>query len=861
MSGVVAQQSSGEPGADGASIRIRGTGSINAGQDPLILVDGVEMGIDRVDPNTIETISTLKDAASASIYGARAANGVILITTKRGKGGPVQVTYKGTVTSQSPTNMPNRISVADNMMYTNIAAENNGAAKPVYDSDLIEQYRNFQADQWTRHETDWFNEVVKNSALLTDHTVTVSGGNDNIKFMGTGNYTFQDGLISNSNYERYSIRLNTDIKINSWTRLQVDANLVQANRTQPALSTAKSIINKSLYMLGELPGINADGTYGEGKNGDNPIAVAKEAGEHVTRTPDITVNAQLVLTPVKGLEIIGQVSKRSVSQRDKTFIRGYNYYYQGNLQGSYPPSDASLVEIWNRTVRNYYRAQASYEFNIAEDHAFKILGGFTAEDNNYENIRATKNGFDIPGKEYLSNGSGDALATGGANSWAMASFFARLNYNYKEKYMVELNARWDASSRFAKNQRWGMFPSASLGWMLTKENWMEGVRGVMNMAKIRASYGILGNQNLGTNYPSYATVDSGWSYWFNKELNSGVAITTMSNPDITWEKSKQFNVGVDLGFLNDKITVTGDYFIKKVEDMIMKFPPPYYIGLSPAYTNAANMENKGWEVSISYKGKIRDFKYSATLVLDDVRNKVTDLKGQTYQDKSLMEGYSANGIWGYVTDGYFNTAEELIDAPYFDKENPRLGFVKYVNQNPDEDNVINQDDMVYLGDAYPHYNYGIKLNGEWKGIDLSVFIQGVGQKSVYYNGIGVKPFTQGSALFSHQTDFWTEDNVNAEYPILLPESASGNNFTRSDKWIRNGAYARLKNVELGYTLPQNLTQKMGINNLRFFVSGQNLFTISNYPAGYDPEAGMSGTSGGEFYPIMKTYTFGLDLRF
>ncbi len=858
MPGVTIQQTSGEPGVDGGTIKVRGTGSLYAGTSPLVLIDGMEMSIDQIDPNTIESVTTLKDAASASIYGSRAANGVILITTKRGKEGPVKVSYKGTLSAQLATNLPEPVSTVQFMEQTNLAYKNLGTNQP-YDPALIEEYRNYRADNWNRFETDWKGEILKDYAFLTDQTVSVSGGSKNLSFMGVGNYVYQNGLIDNNNYSRFSLRMNMDAQIRSWIKFSFDANAVEGKRTTPSVNSAKSIINKSLYMPGVLPGINADGTWGAGKNADNPIASARVGGTSDTKTPDVTMNATLTITPINNLNLIGQYSRRTVTNKGRSFIRKWDYYDRGVYQGQAPLTMEGLTESWNENLRNYYRFQANYKLKVKE-HDISLLGGFQAEDNTYKNISVGKGGFDFPGYEYLSNGTGQASATGGATDWSMASFYARLNYIYANKYLMEVNGRWDASSRFAKDLRWSLFPSVSLGWILTEEQFMKGID-VLSHAKIRTSYGLLGNQNLNSNYPAWSVVSPGYSYWFGKTLNQGVAVTTMSNPNITWEKSTQFDVGLDLGFWNNRLSFTGDFYIKDVNDMLMTFPPPYFEGLNAAYSNAAKMRNTGWEIAVTYKGKTGAVNYGATFLLDDVKNEVLDLKGRTYQDKSIVVGYPYNGQWGYVTDGYYQTVPETLDAPYFATKTPKVGYVKYVNQNPDVDNIIDQNDQIFLGDPFPHYNFGLKLNADWKGLDAMVFFQGVGKRAAFMSGIGLVPFANGSSMFTHQLDSWTTENPNAAYPILLPEANAGDNFQKSDKWVKSGAYGRLKTVEIGYTLPSRLTKKWQMDNVRFFLNGQNLLTISDFYKGYDPEVSYGGSLGGEFYPIMRTFTFGLDIKF
>ena len=375
---------------------------------------------------------------------------------------------------------------------------------------------------------------------------------------------------------------------------------------------------------------------------------------------------------------------------------------------------------------------------------------------------------------------------------------------------------------------------------------------------------MLGNQNIG-NYPYAAVVKPGYGYYLgdDKSLAPGVAQTTLSNSDISWEKSKQFDVGIDLSLWNGLLSITADYYIKNIYDMLLTFPLPYYAGMQPAYSNAGDMSNKGWEISIGHKNKIKDFNYGVTFTLSDNRNKITNLNGLNSQDKTMVEGYPNNGIWGYLSDGYYQDWDDVANSPKL-SNSARPGYVKYkkINQGEGIDPMlIDSRDQVYLGDSFPHFEYGLNLNASWKNFDLTIFFQGVGQRSTFMSGIGLKPFANGANLFRHQMDSWTEDNRNAEYPILVPEANAADNYVRSDKWVRNAAYCRLKNMVLGYTLPQSLTKKLNIGSLRLYVSGQNLFTISNFYKGYDPEVSYGGNQGGEFYPIMQTFTVGVDLKF
>lgn len=673
----------------------------------------------------------------------------------------------------------------------------------------------------------------------------------------------QEGLIPNDEYNRTNIRLNADAKLTSWMKVGIETNLRQSELTNPGMGSPKSIINQALYMLPTLSAARElDGNWGYGKNGLNPTAMANASGEKKTRSTEALVNGTITLTPIKGLELKGQYSRRQVVNRSRSLTTPYTTSLKGQVMGTYPAEDG-LNESWSQTIRNYYLAQGSYDMTI-NDHYAKVLVGFQAEDSEYSSFYGAKKGFDL-GRYYLDNGDGaTATSGGGANSWAMMSGFARLNYNYKQKYLLEVTGRYDGSSRFTKANRWGFFPSVSAGWVMSQENFLQQASDYLDILKLRVSYGLLGNQNIG-NYPYAAVINPGYGYYLGdkKELVPGVAQTSLSNADISWEKSRQLDFGVDLSLWNGLLAVTADYYIKDVYDMLMRFPLPYYAGMQPAYTNAGDMTNKGWEISISHKNQIGDFNYGVTFTLNDNRNKVTNLNGLNSQDKTLVEGYPSQGIWGYLTDGYYLDWDDVANSPKL-SNSARPGFVKYkkVYQGEGVDPLlIDSRDMVYLGDPFPHFEYGVNLTAGWKNFDFTAFIQGVGQRSTYMSGIGLKPFSNGANLFRHQMDSWTPDNLDAEYPILVPEANSADNYVKSDKWVKDASYCRLKNVVLGYTLPQDITKKMGIGSLRVYVSGQNLLTFSKFFDGYDPEVSYSGSQGGEFYPIMQTFTFGLDLKF
>lgn len=867
MPGVTIQQTSGQPGADGSRIRIRGIGSINSDTDPLVLVDGIEMDINQVDPNTVASVSVLKDAASASIYGSRASNGVILITTKRGQAGRVNTTYSGYVTLQRPTHMPEPVAAWEYLQAELDSWDHAGLTITETQRNqqllLIEQQKNLQPDNWNRYDTDWKGETLKNNALMHSHNVTVGGGNDHIDFFASGTYLYQNGLIPNDRFDRTNLRLNANARLFSWARLAIETNLRQSNTLNPGLSSPKSIINQALYMLPTLSAAREpDGNWGYGKNGLNPTAIANASGEKKTRSSEALVNGTLTLTPLHGLELTGQYSRRQADTRTRALTTPYTTSLRGQVMGIYPGEDG-LRESWAETIRNYYRVQAAYEKTLLGHYA-KILFGFQAEDNTYTSFYGAKKGFDLD-RYYLDNGDGaTATSGGGANSWAMLSWYGRLTYNYRNRYLVEFSGRYDGSSRFTPANRWGFFSSVSAGWILSQEKFMEKAADRIDLLKLRVSYGLLGNQNIG-NYPYTAVVSPGYGYYLGdgKELVPGVAQVALSNSDISWEKSRQLNIGADIVLWNGLLGFSAEYYVKNIYDMLMKFPLPYYAGMQPPYTNAGDMANKGWEISLSHQNKIGGFTYGLTFTLNDNRNKITNLNGLNSQDKTQVEGYPNNGIWGYLTDGYYRDWDDVAASPKLDNS-ARPGYVKYkkvYNGEGVDPLTIDSRDRVYLGDPFPHFEYGLTLTAAWKGIDFTVFFQGVGQRKAFLSGVGLKPFANGSNLFRHQLDSWTEDNPDAAYPVLVPEANAGINYEKSDKWVRDASYCRLKNAVIGYTLPAAWTKKLQVSNLRFYISGQNLFTVSHFYQGYDPEVAYEGSVGGEFYPIMQTFTFGLDLKF
>jgi TonB-linked SusC/RagA family outer membrane protein len=863
--GLVAVQSSGQPGADNASITIRGIGSLNSSSSPLVLIDGVEGDMNRLDLNTVESISVLKDAASASIYGSRASNGVILITTKRGATGDFKISYDGYIGMNSPTCLPQTVSAIEYMNAINIA-RSNANQEALYSPDMIDIYKTGKVDNNEYYDVNWKDEILKKTALLQNHSISVSGGSDKIHLFANAGYYSQDGQIKNNNYSRTTLRVNSDIKLKKWMKIGIDIHLRQSKAERPVMGTPNEIIGYALTMTPLMSCKNNDGTYGYGYNGVNPLAFIEVGGTRHDVAPEVGLKSFIELTPMNGLDILGSYSYKNLEENVDAFTYPYDTYEGGVYKMTYPSWGSSKAEQRGRTINKQFNFQASYERNIAR-HYFKLLAGIQSEEMNYKFINAGRKNYHYP--EYTELNDGDASTMTNSSSrydWALLSYLYRLNYSFANRYLLEVNGRFDGSSRFAKGHRWGFFPSVSAGWRISEENFFEPLRNVVNNLKLRASYGKLGNQSISGYYPYAASISSGANYWFDKHLTNGVAQTQLANDKISWEKSKQVDAGLDIGILNSRLTIGFDYYVRNITNMLQQFTVPLFVGMTSPWQNAGSMRNKGWDFNIGWKDHIGKMNYYITANLSDVKNKVVNLYGKNYIGYSTIteEGAPIGSYYGYVSDGYFNSQEEIDKAPCVyggNKKNIKPGYIRYkdlVNDDP-ENPKIDSKDRTIIGNPFPRYNYSFTIGGNWNGFDFSLFFQGVGKKDIFYSGAGARPLISYCTLYKNQLDYWTSENKNAAYPLLLIDATGSNqNNIVSDFWIKSGAYLRLKNVVIGYTLPKQITNKISLNKVRFYISTQNLFTISHCLKGYDPENAISSS---QYYPIMRTFNFGLNIDF
>lgn len=848
--GVTISQRSGQPGADGSAIRIRGLGTLGD-NNPLVLVDGIESSLDNVPPNAIESISVLKDAASAAIYGARAANGVVLITTKRGSAG-LSINYNTFVSVQEPTDMPKIVNAIDHMEMLNEAYTNVGR-EPVWNQEYIETYRKeMPSDQYPN--TDWQKLVLKNNSLMQQHNFNLNAGGETAKVYASLSYLDQGGIIPNTSFKRYNLRLNSDIKISDKLDVSMDVALNKSDRVEPSQG-----VNYIFHWMRRIPsnevGVLSNGLYGEGWNGDHPLARAKDGGLRTIESLDATLNLNLNYKITDWLTVEAMYAPRVQNPHERRFYNTTQTYARDGVTPTYSvPQRNSLTERYEREWYNNLKTIITAEKTFNDDHHFNLMAGFQQEDQKNEWASAYREVFPLPQFPQINAGNIENNETGGsANHWALRSFFGRAKYNFKDRYLLEANVRRDGSSRFAKGNRYGVFPSFSAAWRISEEPFMQELSDTFQQIKLRASWGQLGNQNIGL-YPYAAFVQiggGGTDYVFNNSISPGAALNDLGNPNIVWETSEMSNIGLDFRLFRSW-DITFEYYNKITRDILLPLNIPLTLGLNAPYQNAGKVQNKGWEFSTTYRNKLGELNYGITFNLSDVKNEILNMRG--IQETGLTvnrEGYPVGSFLGYEAIGLFQSQEE-VDGHAKQFGNVAPGDIKYRDLN--NDGVINDDDLKIIGSPIPRYTYGLRLNTDYRNFDFSIFVQGVGKADGYIHGQGIMPFYTGGTVQEQHKDHWTPNNPDAAYPRFAFNQV--NNEVNSSFWMSNAAYLRIKDVQLGYTIPKNSIKD--IQNIHIYISGRNLFTVTDFYEGYDPEAPVS--TGG-WYPQMKAYTLGLNINF
>ena len=883
--GLSVTRSSSMPGAS-ATIKVRGITTMSD-SSPLILVDGMAVSsLDNVPTEDVRQITVLKDAASAAIYGARAASGVILITTKEASEGQLQIGYNGEVSVITPTEFPSyRTGVKEYMEDYNEWAWNDagnpeGGEYAGYSKELIDNYMSNNAyDPITYPNYDWKSAILKKASMRHKHNVTMTYGNKVIKSRTSASYENADALYKGLSHERLSLRSRNTIKFSEKWSGALDFSFRQATKKDPHSGSPIKAANMypSIYA-----GLYPDGRIAPGKEGSfsNTLGALLEGGNKTNVATMASAKISLSYKPVEGLDITAN------------FTPTYSFVKTKDMQKAVPVYDAYDTDVILGYVSGYtanalselrsdaktFETQviATYDKTFAKKHNFNVMAGYEDYMYTYEKLTADTNEMELSMFPYMDLANKNSLNVGGSSYQnAYRSFFGRIMYNYDNRYYLQLNARGDASSRFHKDYRWGFFPSASLGWVVTNEKFMSNVNW-LNHLKLRASVGSLGNERIG-NYPYQTYITFNKAIMYDSAGTSPVSTMTGAQADyayknIHWEKTWSWDAGIDATFLDNRLDFSADYYYKKTTDMLLAVAIPSFTGYSAPDRNAGTMNTRGWEVKLGWADSIGDFSYAVSVNLSDYRSVMGDLGGKQVFNSNgtiITEGEEYCAWYGYKASGLFQNAEEISNSALL-VSSVKPGDVKYKDISGPEgtpDRIINDThDRTVLGSSLPHYIYGGSINLGWKGISFSVLFNGVGHQLSRLTEDMVRPLESQwlpSPSVIRNSDgsrnYWSvyntdEENLKAKYPRLSHSSGEYNNYKMSDYWLKNSAFLRVKNINLGYTFPKALISKVNLKGLRVYFNVDDPFCFDNYLKGWDPEAGASTY-------IARTWTFGLDLKF
>lgn len=838
----------GAPGSN-VSIRIRGLGSIN-NSDPLLVIDGVptDMPLNALNQNDVENIDILKDASATAIYGSRGANGVVLVTTKKGKSGDGIISIGANWGIQEATSVPKMLNASQfASLHNEMMANNNERQRPDFADPL----------SWGTG-TDWIDALLSTS-LMQNYTLSYSGGSDKSNYYVSGGVFDQDGIVLNTLYRRYTLQFNNESKVRSWLKFGNNVTLshdVKKNGSYNVLSTMGSLPTQAIY--------NDDGSF------SGPGAESKFYGD--LRNPIGT--AIMESNTTKGYNVLGNLYGE-VTLFDKITYKmtgGIDFKFWDNDSFS-PKYDWTPIPVPNssRSQSSYksltylWDNTATYMDTFNEKHNLSVMIGSSAQNNVYSNIRATVKEFLSDNNSQLNNGLLDPTVGGSKSEWALLSFFGRVNYSYDNKYLLTATVRRDGTSRIAKANRWGTFPSFSAAWRLSEEPFFK-KNDVLNDLKLRLGYGVTGNQAVLDTYAAVTRLKTS-QYVFNGTPVSTLYPLVMPNPDIKWETVRQGNIGFDATLLKQRVNVTFDTYVKNTTDMLVSMVVPITTGYSDIYTpmiNAGEVRNTGWELTISSQNMKGAFEWNSDFNVSYNKNKVVKLNNGTpiysgYQ--SQIEGRPVGSFYGWVTNGLFQNWDEVNNYAYqyqgSDAANGTApGDIKFLDIN--NDGVVNDYDRTYIGNPTPSWNFSLNNSFTYRNFDLQVYLQGVAGNDIYNAN---RVTLEGMYTVRNQTvkvlDRWTSEGTSNSVPRAI-YSDPNKNTRNSDRFIEDGSYLRLKNMTLGYRFPAVLLKKAYISNLRVYMSAQNLLTLTKY-SGFDPE--VQGGVDNSNYPLTRTISFGVDIKF
>lgn len=859
--GIVIIDRGGAPGNDDPQIYLRGVGT-TGNTSPLILVDGIEMSLSQVPSNEIESISLLKDAASSSIYGSRAAHGVILVTTKRGKTGKAKISYNGYVGLQDMAIRPEQVSAQEYVEMVNEASRNAGNA-PIYSEERIQRIISGQ-DPYINHVDELYRKKY-----LTEHTLNITGGTESTRYMAMFNFLDQPGMINDTDYQRYTYRMNVDLDINKYLRLSSDLSYRHIDRESSSmLSTAQY---RAFSMKPTQSATHDNGSYALDDQQVNPFVAADKnaVGAALYQKDNFIGQLKAELEPVKDLIFTGVVALNNTWSRNKVHNKNYKFY---DANGNYVTQWNSPNGVYDERNNSYQlilRFLANYSKTFAEKHTVRLLYGMERESyRNYYSYAERKNLVSDELPDISLGSASNQYSNGYPEAWGINSFFGRVNYGYKDRYLLEMNIRADGSSRFADGNKWGIFPSVSGAWRISEESFMKVIDFVDNL-KLRASWGQTGNERIPTNVgkflylPQYTTNN----VVMDGSLVTGVYQSRMANPSLTWETVESADIGLDFAFLNNSIYGEIDLYTKDTKDILLSLAIPKFIGLDPPYQNVGVVRNRGIEMMLGYRKVKGDFKFSVAGNFSYNKNEWKDRLGDddNIHDNWNIErsGYELNSFYIYKADGLIANEQELAEYKEKYTSDPRgmsvikAGDVKLVDIN--KDGKIDSKDRQVFSSNIPKFSYGLTLTAEYKGFDLNILFQGAGGANrffygEFYQGPAYEVFT--SVLFR---DHWTEANQSRDAKVPRLEAANERNMSIYNSfYLKDVSYLRLKNLQIGYTLPKNMTQKIMVDNIRIYASGSNLFTLSGLDPGLDPESNSGRPND---YLPMKVFNLGINVIF
>ena len=909
--GLQINKISGKPGVS-INTNIRGVTSINGG-GPLVLVDNVPMSLELVDPNDIENISVLKDAAASAIYGARAAFGVILVTTKQGKKDtPVKVNYSNNFAFSKVAEKIKKINPRQTLQYFDDLGVETYYSGQVVDTwkkymDEYEQGLHPEGYVWGEDgyrynlaETDAYSDMLENFGFQQQHNISFSGGTAKTNYRISLGVADEDGILvtDKDSYRRYNASSFISIDGTSWLTAQADFKYTNAK-----MSTATGSVG-NYNIWGNVGEMMAMAPLGMGTmTKDDPTEYYFSSPRHaielhepnINRESNIRLLGRFIIKPLKGWNITGEytynrnwTSSRKVRKTISTLDSNDFDLKTVNGTSSYEMTQA----FSDRRVLNLF---STYERTFGS-HDMSLMAGFNQEEYYYESLYGKRNDLLNPDLPSLSQSNGEMQANDGFNELALRSLFYRINYSYKGKYLFEANGRYDGSSRFPKKDRFGFFPSFSAAWRISEEPFWEKLRNTVDNFKLRASWGNIGNQNVGGYYPYLSTIDTTKPKWIlddSTDWVTGFGVPGLVSSSFTWETVSTINIGLDINLLN-KLSLSGDYYIRDTKDMLaISSPLPSVLGVASPKGNVASLRTKGWELSANWRDKIgNDFEYGIGFNLYDSQSEITDYYNPTGlltndNNLALRKGMKYGEIWGYETDRFLTEDDFNPDGTIKDgiallqgQKNVYPGDIIYVDQdNSGEINVgdnteSNPGDQVIIGNSTPRFQYGITGTAKYKNFDFSIFFTGVGKRDMWINFFP-KQGEYVKGIDSYMLDHWTPENQNAFYPRISAKLITGGNTNRQSKYISDASYLRLKNISLGYNFPKTLCTKMYVSSLRVFFSAENLFTFHHLPDGYMPDAfgtsvgglGLVSTpdgdsySGNITYPLMSQFSFGINLSF